>query len=89
MKRYVLPVLLAAFLAGCTNTRTPAPPQPYVVQVDADGEWLWQITASNNVLIAESVRGFRDPQDALDNLNAVRAALDAHESPRLIRDRKL
>ena len=50
---------------------------------------MWQITARNNTLIAESVRDFPTSLDALDNYRAVYLSVKEAPAPDLIKDKKL
>jgi hypothetical protein len=86
-----LAIAIAAFiagamltlLAGCaTHPRTNL--LVYVVRIEESQKWIWQITAANNQLIAESEQEFESCEAAIANYTIVRDALRVHASPAIV-----
>lgn len=84
---FALALACVYFCYGCQSA--PPQPKPYIIQIDATKTWMWQITARNNTLIAESVRDFPTSLDALDNYRAVYLSVKEAPAPDLIKDKKL
>ena len=84
-------LVLAAFAAGAMLTMLAgcaSHPKTdmlvYVVRIEESQRWIWQITAANNQLIAESEQEFESCEDAIRNYTLVRNALRIHASPAIV-----
>lgn len=84
---------------GCQTDREPIGivyppsrvdvPRAVVVQIEATGRWVWQITADNNRLIAQSEQDFATAPAAMENYRDVRASMTAWPDAEPISNLKL